>query len=128
MQGLPADGAVANEEKNLAGQFGDGEAAGTGHGGDGRGQGELERELAGLAAHEERASNVVERMQLDLPRALSLREKRTARHESARELGTTRTRMVDTEAAAANARQERDRRLGVVESLNHEIAALEYDG
>jgi exonuclease SbcC len=118
----------ANEEKNLAGQLATAKQQELDLAATGEAKAELERELAGLAAQEERASNVVERMQLDLPRALSLREKRTARQERARELGTTRTRMVDTEAAAANARQERDRRLGVVESLNHEIAALEYDG
>src|ERR1035438_3299311 len=36
--------------------------------------------------------------------------------------------MADAEAAAAHARQELDRRKGVVEALDCEIATLEYDG
>jgi len=118
----------ANEEKNRAGGQLTAKEQGLDPAATGQAKAELERELAGLEAREERASDLVERMQLALPQALSLREKRRARQDTERELEKTRIRMADTETAAANARQERDRQRGVVGSLNHEIAALEYDG
>ena len=118
----------ANAKKNLAGELATAKQAELDPAATGEAKAQYERELAGLAEEEERAADAVDRLQQALPHALILREKRRARQASELELETARTRMADAEAALANARRELDRRRGAVETLDHDIAALQYDG
>jgi len=118
----------ANAKKNLAGELAAAKQAEVDPAATDEAKAEYERELAGLAAEEERAADEVDRLQQALPQALTLREKRKARQASALELEGARIRMAGAEAAAADARRELDGRRGAVEALDHEIAALEYDG
>jgi len=118
----------ANGKKNLAGELAIARQAELDPAATGEAKAEYERELAGLAAEEERAADAVDRLQQALPHALILREKRKARQASELELDAARSRMPGAEAAVAHARRELDRRRGVVEALDHDIAALQYDG
>jgi exonuclease SbcC len=118
----------ANARKNLAGELAAAKQAELDPAATDEAKAEYERELAALAAEEERAADEVERLQQALPQALMLREKRRARQASAMELEAARTRMADAEAASVDARRELDGRRGAVEALDHEIAALEHDG
>jgi len=118
----------ANGKKNLAGELATAKNAELDPSATGEAKAEYERELAALAAEEERAAESVNRLQEALPHAMILREKRRSRQASASELATTRARVAEANAAGANAQQNRDRRQGIVEALEHEIAALRYDG
>ena len=99
----------ANAKKNLAGELAAAKQAELDPAATGEAKAEYERELAALAAEEERAADEVDRLQQALPHALILREKRRARQASALELDAARTRMADAEAAVAHARRELDR-------------------
>ena len=119
---------AANGLKNLAGELALAKQAELDPAATGEAKAESERELAGLAAEEERAADAVDRLQQALPHALTLREKRRARQASQLQLEAARTRMADAEAAAANARRELDGRRRGAEALDLEMAALGYDG
>ena len=118
----------ANVKKNLAGELAMAKQAELDPAATGEAKAEYERELAGLAQQEERAADAVDRLHQALPHALILREKRKARQASELELEALRSRTADAEAALAHARRELDRRRGVAEALDRDIAALEYDG
>ena len=118
----------ANGKKNLAGELAAAKEAELDPAATGEAKAVYERELGGLTAEEERAADAVDRLQQALPHALTLREKRKARRASEMELEAARTRMADAEAAVTHARRELDTRGGVVEALDRDIAALEYDG
>src|SRR5450432_1386122 len=118
----------ANGKKNVAGELASAKQAELDPAATGEAKAEYDRELAVLAAQEERAADAVAGLQQSLPHALTLREKRKARQASGVELGATRTRMAEAEAALRKALGERDCRHGVVEALEQEIAALQYDG
>ncbi|HXB71460.1 MAG TPA: SMC family ATPase [Candidatus Acidoferrales bacterium] len=118
----------ANGKKSVAAELASAKQAELDPAATGEAKAEYDRELAALAAEEERAADAVAGLQQALPHALTLREKRRARQAAGVELRATRTRMAEAEAARRNALRERDCRHAVVEALKHEIALLRYDG
>jgi exonuclease SbcC len=118
----------ANGKKSVAAELASAKQAELDPAATGEAKAEYDRELAVLAAEEERAADTVAGLQQALPHALTLREKRRARQAAGVELRATRTSMAEAEAARRNSLRERDCRHAVVEALKREITLLQYDG
>ncbi len=119
---------LANTKKNLAGELAAAKLAEIDASATAGARAEEEREIARLMAEEERAADTVDRLRRAFPGALALAEERKTRQALANELRAMQTKLAEAEAAAHSAQRDLDGRRARAETLERDLAALDYDG